>query len=122
MAPSHRQKAEAAGPAPGSENQAQEISAQGKSGEKKPKAGGGRYIPWHELLRRTFGDEVVCPHCGGALRLLGLIKTERTIRTLLGAMHMPAGPPKVFAPGPEPTDEESLEWRGDEGATPDWPD
>jgi hypothetical protein len=33
--------------------------------ETKPKPGGHRYIPWHELLRRTFGEEVVCPECGG---------------------------------------------------------
>ena len=31
----------------------------------KPKPGGRRYIPWHELLRRTFGEEGVCPDCGG---------------------------------------------------------
>lgn len=31
-----------------------------------------------ELLRRTFGSEIVCPHCGGAIRLMALVKTERT--------------------------------------------
>ena len=31
-----------------------------------------------ELLRRTLGGEIVCPHCGGAIRLLALVKTERT--------------------------------------------
>ena len=35
------------------------------------------------LLRRTFGSEIVCPYCGGAIRLIALVKTERTIKTIL---------------------------------------
>ena len=41
------------------------------------------YIPWHESLRRTFGSEVVCPHCSGSLRLIALVKTERTIQAMM---------------------------------------
>ena len=61
-----------------------------------------KYIPWHELLRRTFGSEIVCPNCGGALRLIALVKTERTIQAMLLGMgiqqvfHSP-GPPKAMA-------------------------
>jgi hypothetical protein len=47
-----------------------------------------RYIPWAELLRRTFAIDVVCQRCGGALRLIALVKTEATIRTILTAMGL----------------------------------
>jgi len=48
------------------------------------------------LLRRTFGEEVVCPDCGGRLRLIALVKKEETIQTLLSAMQLltqATGPP-----------------------------
>ena len=45
-----------------------------------------RHIPWHELLRRTFGSEIVCPDCGGAIRLIALVKTERTAQAMLRGM------------------------------------
>jgi hypothetical protein len=77
-----------------------------------------RYIPWHELLRRTFGSEVVCPDCGGKLKLIALVKTETTIRTILAAMHLPTRPPKVASPRPR-LNEESLEWSGEVGEA-DW--
>jgi len=32
-----------------------------------------KYIPWHELLRRTFNVDVTCAHCKGQLRLIALI-------------------------------------------------
>ena len=42
------------------------------------------------LLRRTFGSEIVCPNCGGAIRLMALVKTERTIKTILFGMGFPS--------------------------------
>ncbi len=84
-----------------------------------------RYIPWNELLRRVFGSEVVCPDCGGTLRLISLVKTEATIRTLLAALHLSRvfhspGPPKV-AEAERPPEEERLEWSGEVGEA-DWVD
>ncbi|MEO6096273.1 MAG: transposase [Fibrobacteria bacterium] len=79
-----------------------------------------RYIPWKELLRRTFGSEVVCPDCGGRLRLVALVKTEASIQMLLAAFHLPTGPPKVAA-AEQPPGEEGLEWRGEVGEA-DWVD
>ena len=90
----------------------------GGSVEKKSKAGDGRYIPWHELLRRTFGEEIVCPECGGAIGLIALVKTERTIQTILWAMHLPRvfhspGPQKVVSSSPPRVfDDEDLERNG----------
>nr|MDQ3003754.1 hypothetical protein [Fibrobacterota bacterium] len=81
--------------------------------ENKTKAAARRrYIPWYELLKRTFGSEVLCPHCGGKLRLIALVKKEETIRKILAAMHFPTGPPK-FAPARSPVgEEEELEPNG----------
>jgi len=79
-----------------------------------------RYIPWHELLRRTFGSEILCPDCGGKLKRIALVKTETTLRTILAVRHLPTGPPKVGSPRPSPQ-EEDLEWSGQVGEA-DWAD
>lgn len=99
------------------------VPGQAGKAEKKPKVGFSKYIPWHELLRRTFGEEVRCPQCGGRLRLVALVKTDETIKTLLTAMHLPTGPPKVVKPMPPETHEEGLEWSEDgAGESTDWPE
>jgi hypothetical protein len=87
--------------------------------ETAPEVGArNRYIPWHELLRRTFGSEIVCPDCGGKLKLIALVKTETTIQTILAAVGLPTGPPEVASPRPPPQ-EASLEWSGEAGEA-DW--
>jgi hypothetical protein len=78
--------------------------------ETKSKVGRRKYIPWNELLRRTFGCEIVCPHCGGAIRLIALVKTERTIETILFGMGFPTGPPKVEVSPLKLKEEVDLEW------------
>lgn len=86
--------------------------------------GGRLYIPWYELLRRTFGEEVVCPDCGGKLRLIALVKKEETIQALLKARHLPTqatGPPERAQPEPVATEPLELEWSG-EGESADWPE
>jgi len=81
--------------------------------ENKTKAAARRrYIPWYELLKRTFGSEVLCPHCGGKLRLIALVKKEETIRKILTALHMPTGPPKVQTAQSPVGEEEELELSG----------
>jgi hypothetical protein len=53
-----------------------------------------RRYPWAELLRRVFEIEVfVCPHCGGARRLLAAITAPEAIEKVLRAM----GPPSEVA-------------------------
>lgn len=69
------------------------------------------------LLRRTFGEEVTCPDCGGRLRLIALVKKEETILALLKALHLPTeatGPPEMAKPEPATTEPLELEWSGDE--------
>jgi hypothetical protein len=47
-----------------------------------------RYISWSELLRRTFGIEILCTKCKSQLRLIALIKTEDLAKKILTAMHL----------------------------------
>jgi hypothetical protein len=73
----------------------------------KPKsAGKSKYIPWHELLRKTFGFEVVCQKCQSPLRLIALIKTEDVAKKILTAMHLPTDVPQLHPARPPPRKEE----------------
>jgi len=81
----------------------------------------GKYIPWQDLLRRTFGDEIVCPQCGGAIRIIALVKTERVIQEVFSAMHFPTGPPKGAQPSRPVVEEKGLEWDADKEST-EWPE
>ena len=70
------------------------------------------------LLRRTFGEEVVCPDCGGRLRLIALVKKEETIQTLLSAMQLltqATGPPGMAKSELPDSDVMELERRGKPG-------
>ena len=63
------------------------------------------------LLRRTYGEEVACPDCGGRLRLNALVKKEETIQALLKAMHLlnqTTGPSEVEKPKPPDSPEGSF--------------
>jgi hypothetical protein len=61
-----------------------------------------RYIRWSELLRRTFGFEIVCSKCQAPLRLIALIKTEDIAKKILTAMHLPADVPQLHPARPPP--------------------
>ena len=61
-----------------------------------------RYIPWSELLRRTFGIEIVCQKCKAPLRLIALIKTEDVAKKILTAMHLPVDIPQLRPARPPP--------------------
>ena len=63
--------------------------------EKDKPAGKSRYIPWAELLRKTFGFELLCSKCKGPLRLVALIKSEEVARRILTAMHLPTEVPEL---------------------------
>jgi hypothetical protein len=70
--------------------------------EKAKPAGKSRYIPWSELLRRTFGFEIVCQKCQAPLRLIALIKSEDIAKKILTAMHLPADVPELHPARPPP--------------------
>jgi hypothetical protein len=58
-----------------------------------------RYIPWAELLKRTFGiDLTVCPLCGGHVTVIAAIIRKEAIQEILGHLNLPTGPPKRAKP------------------------
>ena len=64
-----------------------------KAAAKKRKK--ANYIPWAELLKRTFGfDLTVCPCCGGRVRVIAAITGKEAIQQILGHMGLSTGPPK----------------------------
>jgi hypothetical protein len=64
------------------------------TGQDKP-ASTSKYIPWAELLRKTFGFEIVCQKCHSQLRLIALVKTEAVAQKILKAMHLPTEIPEL---------------------------
>jgi hypothetical protein len=69
---------------------------------------------------------MVCPECGGRLRLVAMVKAEKTTRAILSAMYLPfspTGPLMQEKPVSLEAHEEELEWndRGTEGkSTTGW--
>jgi hypothetical protein len=61
-----------------------------------------RYICWSELLRKTFGFEIVCQKCQSPLRLIALIRTEDVAQKILKAMHLPSEIPELHPARPPP--------------------
>jgi hypothetical protein len=52
--------------------------------------------PWAELLRRTFGLNVLdCPRCHGRMEPIASIEDPEVIRKILGAMGLPGEPPRA---------------------------
>lgn len=53
---------------------------------------------WAELMRRTFGvDVLACPRCGGRLRLIALVEEAAVINRILRHLGLP---PAIPAPRP----------------------
>jgi hypothetical protein len=81
------------------------------SAEPAGPANKSRYIPWAELLRKTFGFEIVCTKCKAQLRLIALIKTDDVAKKILIAMHLPTEIPDLHPARPPP---------GESGGGDDW--
>jgi hypothetical protein len=79
------------------------TEAQATATEKPDKpARKSRYIPWAELLRRTFGFEIVCQKCQAPLRLIALVKNQDVAKKILTAMHLPTEVPELNPARPPP--------------------
>jgi len=67
-----------------------------------------RRLPWADLLRRVFADDVLrCP-CGGRRSVVALVANPTIARTLLATLGLPAEP-ATFAPARDPPQTE-LSW------------
>jgi hypothetical protein len=52
------------------------------------------YRAWAELLKRTFGfDVLACPHCDGRMRLLAMVTEPTSVSRYLRALGEPTGAP-----------------------------
>ena len=50
---------------------------------------------WADLMRRTFGfDVLACPRCGGRFRLIALIEEAAVIQRILNHLHVPTEIPE----------------------------
>jgi hypothetical protein len=61
----------------------------------KPATHRSRYIPWIELRRRTFREDLeACsrPGCGGRMKLLALVQDRDSIRRFLAHLGKPTDP------------------------------
>ena len=48
------------------------------------------YRPWAELLKRTFGfDVLACPRCDGRMRLLAMVTEPKSVTRYLQALGEP---------------------------------
>jgi hypothetical protein len=74
---------------------------------------------WAELMRRTFGlDVLACPRCGGRLRLLALIDQASAIQRILRHLGLltdvpeprPARPPPCSVDAIEDQSQDALEF------------
>ena len=67
-------------------------------------------LPWADLLRRVFADDVLqCP-CGGRRSVIAVVTDPAVARTLLAALDL-AHEPAAFAPARAPPQAE-LDWDG----------
>jgi hypothetical protein len=72
-------------------------------------AGNRRYLPWAELLKRTFRLDVLhCDECGGRMKLVALVKDPTSVHRFLTGVGLPTGPPPhppnhAGAPDPAPS-------------------
>jgi hypothetical protein len=65
---------------------------------------------WAELMRRTFGlDVLACPRCGGRLRLVALIDQASVVQPILRHLGLPTEVPEPRPARASPRGLETLE-------------
>jgi len=88
-------------PAPGPLPPGASLAAPAPAGARAPPPAPrrARHVAWAELLRRTFGlDVLACPDCGGRLRLVATIADPRVIARILAHLGLPLAPPPPAPP------------------------
>jgi len=67
-----------------------------------------RRVPWAELLKRVFADDLLHCACGGRRSVFAVVTDALSARTLLDGLGLPhrspvfasRGPPELFDPSP----------------------
>jgi len=67
-----------------------------------------RRLPWADLLRRVFAQDVLCCLCGGRRTVVAFVTDPNRARSLLTTLGLPAVP-ATFAPARDPPQTE-LAW------------
>jgi hypothetical protein len=71
---------------------------------------------WAELMRRTFGlDVLACPRCGGRLRLVALIEQASVVQRILRHLRLPTEVPEPRPARAPPRRLETLEDQSRDG-------
>ncbi|MCP4675347.1 MAG: hypothetical protein GY854_07550 [Deltaproteobacteria bacterium] len=66
-----------------------------------------RYIDWAELMRRTFGvDVLACEKCAGRMEIIALIDQPPVIKKILRHLGLPTEIPQARLARPPPVEEE----------------
>lgn len=79
--------------------------------------GGAWRLPWAELFRRVFRDDLlVCPRCAGGMRVLAAITDPAVVTAILSHLRLPTAAP-VPSPARAPPLREA--WPGAQGPVPD---
>jgi hypothetical protein len=66
-----------------------------------PTSSRARRLPWADLLRRVFGEDVLLCPCGGHRSITAFVIDERLARSLLTTLGL-AAKPTTFAPARAP--------------------
>jgi hypothetical protein len=81
-----------------------DMTGEEADAEPEPEPENG-YIPWSELMQRTFGLDVMeCEKCGGRLKFLALIEDPDAIFKILDHLGLPTEPPRPRPARPPPED------------------
>jgi hypothetical protein len=71
-----------------------------------------RRLLWAELLRRTFGvDPLLCPHCGGQMKMIASIHEADVVRAILQCHGLPTEAPFI-RPSRGPPEADPLDGAG----------
>jgi hypothetical protein len=66
--------------------------------EAEPRPPKPRYYAWADLMRRTFGyDVMACLECGGRMKLIAMIEEPAVIAKILDHLGLPTEPPPAAA-------------------------
>jgi hypothetical protein len=80
-------------------------------------------LPWAELLRRVYRQDVLACVCGGRLRVLAFLTDPSVIRAILLHLGLPAMPPPIApARGPPQAEMDFGGWSDEDFVDPPAPD